>query len=185
MLVFSCEGSKVLPYGFPFIFVPISSAVCPSSSERGVASSSKQSLPGDSLKKKKQHINQLTTPSLKYRNLFLVTSVPISRQYVFLIKTEALLPDVKSLGCFNVCEALNLLGDIKTTNAFHHPVKAKKLNFNTYILIGDDCIQFFHLQRCIVRYTVRNFLSHRHVSRAVKHDFRPYILPFTTIYHPK
>ena len=28
-----------------------------------------------------------------------------------------------------------LLGDTKTANVFHHPVKAKNLNFNTYIYI--------------------------------------------------
>ena len=28
-----------------------------------------------------------------------------------------------------------LLGNIKTANVFHNPVKAKNLNFNTYIYI--------------------------------------------------
>ena len=29
-----------------------------------------------------------------------------------------------------------LLDDIKTANVFHHPVKAKNLNFDTYIYIS-------------------------------------------------
>ena len=45
--------------------------------------------------------------------------------------------------------------------------------------LGDNCIQNFHLGRYIEGYTVRNLVLWRHVSRAVKHDFRMYIRGYT------
>ena len=46
--------------------------------------------------------------------------------------------------------------------------------------LGDNYIQFFHLGRYIVGYTVGNFVSRRRVSGAIKHDFRPYIRWYTS-----
>ena len=43
------------------------------------------------------------------------------------------------------------------------------------IHLGDNCIQICHLGRYIVGYTVGNFVLWRHVSGAVKHDFRTYM----------
>ena len=41
--------------------------------------------------------------------------------------------------------------------------------------LGDNCIQNFHLERYVIRYTVRNFVDTSHV----KHNFRKYIPPYT------
>ena len=46
--------------------------------------------------------------------------------------------------------------------------------------LGDKCIQNFHLWRYIVGYTVSNLVLGRHVSGAVKRDFRPYIRRYTS-----
>ena len=46
--------------------------------------------------------------------------------------------------------------------------------------IGDICIQNFHLGRYIVGYTVGNLVLRRHVSGAVKRDFRMYIRRYTS-----
>ena len=48
------------------------------------------------------------------------------------------------------------------------------------IALMDNCIQNFHLWRYIVGYTVGNLVLRRHVSRAVKSDFRPYIRRYTS-----
>ena len=48
-----------------------------------------------------------------------------------------------------------LLGDIKTANVFHHPVKAKNLNFNTYIYI-------LYYQSSI-RFLIAHITAHFHV----------------------
>ena len=45
---------------------------------------------------------------------------------------------------------------------------------------GDNCIQNFHLGRCIVGYTVRNLVLRRSASGAVKRDFRTYIRRYTS-----
>ena len=41
--------------------------------------------------------------------------------------------------------------------------------------LGYNCIQFFHLGRYIVGYTVRYFVLRQRVSEGVIHDFGPYI----------
>ena len=46
--------------------------------------------------------------------------------------------------------------------------------------LGDNCIQNFHLGRYIVGYTVENLVLRRHVSGAVKRDFRTYIRRYTS-----
>ena len=46
--------------------------------------------------------------------------------------------------------------------------------------LGDNCIQNFHLGRYIVGYTVGNLVLRRHVSGAVKRDFRTYIRRYTS-----
>ena len=46
--------------------------------------------------------------------------------------------------------------------------------------LGDNCIQNFHLGRYIIGYTVGNLVLRRRASRAVKHDFRPYIGQYTS-----
>ena len=48
------------------------------------------------------------------------------------------------------------------------------------IILGDNCIQNFHLGRYIVGYTVGNLVLRRRVSGAVKRDFRTYIRRYTT-----
>ena len=48
------------------------------------------------------------------------------------------------------------------------------VDFNTWLL-GDNCIQNFHLGRCMVGYTVRYLVLRQHGSKAVKHDFPRYI----------
>ena len=48
-----------------------------------------------------------------------------------------------------------LLGDIKTANVFHHLVKDKNRNFNTYIYI-------LYYQSCI-RFSVAHIIAHFHV----------------------
>ena len=47
-------------------------------------------------------------------------------------------------------------------------------------LLGDNCIQNFHLGRYIVEYTVGNLVLRRRVSGAVKRDFRTYIRRYTS-----
>ena len=47
-------------------------------------------------------------------------------------------------------------------------------------LLGDNCIQNFHLGRYIVRYTVGNLILWRRVNGAVKLDFRTYIWRYTS-----
>ena len=54
------------------------------------------------------------------------------------------------------------------------------LNETQNICYGDNCIQTFDLGRYIVRYTVRNLVLRRRVSRAVKRDFRTYIRRYTS-----
>ena len=49
-----------------------------------------------------------------------------------------------------------------------------------FYYLGDNCIQYFHLGRYIVRYTVRNLVLRRRASGAVKRDFRTYIRPYTS-----
>ena len=46
--------------------------------------------------------------------------------------------------------------------------------------LEDNCIQFFHLGRYIVGYTVGNFILRRRVSGAVKRDFQTYIRQYTS-----
>ena len=46
--------------------------------------------------------------------------------------------------------------------------------------LGDNCIQFFHLGRYIVGYTVGNLVLRQHACGAVKHDFRMYIQQYTS-----
>ena len=54
------------------------------------------------------------------------------------------------------------------------------MNMLDQIQLGDNCIQNFHLGRCIVGYTVGNLVLRRRVSGAVKHDFRTYIRRYTS-----
>ena len=49
-----------------------------------------------------------------------------------------------------------------------------------HIQLGDNCIQFFHLGRYIVRYTVGYLVLWRRASGAVKRDFRTYIRRYTS-----
>ena len=46
--------------------------------------------------------------------------------------------------------------------------------------LGDNCIQNFHLGTYIVGYMVGNLVLRRHVSGAVKRDFRTYIRRYTS-----
>ena len=46
--------------------------------------------------------------------------------------------------------------------------------------LGDNCIQNFYLGQYIVGYMVGNFVLPRHVSRAVKGNFRPYNRRYTS-----
>ena len=48
------------------------------------------------------------------------------------------------------------------------------------LYLGDNCIQNFHLGRYIVGYMVGNLVLRRHVSGAVKRDFRTYIRLYTS-----
>ena len=49
-----------------------------------------------------------------------------------------------------------------------------------WYLLGDNCIQNFHLGRYIVRYTVGNLVLRRRVSGAVQRDFRTYIRRYSS-----
>ena len=42
------------------------------------------------------------------------------------------------------------------------------------LFLGDNCIQTIHLGRYMVGYMVGNFVLRRHISGAVKSNFRPY-----------
>ena len=46
--------------------------------------------------------------------------------------------------------------------------------------LGDNCIQYFHLGRYIVGYTVGNLVLRRRESGPVKRDFRTYIQRYTS-----
>ena len=46
--------------------------------------------------------------------------------------------------------------------------------------LWDNGIQNFHLGRYIIGYTVGNLVLWRHVSGAIKRDFRPYIRQYTS-----
>ena len=46
-----------------------------------------------------------------------------------------------------------LLGDIKTANVLHHPMKAKNLNFNTYIYV----LYYQSIIRLLFPHTIANF----------------------------
>ena len=48
------------------------------------------------------------------------------------------------------------------------------------LYLGDNCIQFFHLGRYIVGYTVGNLVLRRRACGAVKRDFRTYIRRYTS-----
>ena len=55
-----------------------------------------------------------------------------------------------------------------------HNRQGRQGTVNEFLHLGDNCFQNVHLGRYIVSYIVGNFVLWRHISGAVKCDFRPY-----------
>ena len=88
-----------------------------------------------------------------------------------LMKVEKRRED-KSLDTEEDCRILSILSRIK---AFRISPELSLSLLAATCHLGDNCIQIFHLGRCIVEYMVGNLVLKRCASGAVKCDFRSYI----------
>ena len=70
---------------------------------------------------------------------------------------------------------------LKTYLSQIEPTIHLTLSYWTDLYLGDNGIQNFHLGRYIVGYTVGNLVLRRHVSGAIKRDFRTYIRRYTSL----
>ena len=94
-----------------------------------------------------------------------------SKQFLKLMENKAVIriQDINPM-LFSFVEELN---DVKVNMDF-----LKSLHSDYYL--GDNCIQYFHLGRYIVRYMVGNLVLRRHLNGVVKRDFRTYIRRYTS-----
>ena len=63
-----------------------------------------------------------------------------------------------------------LLGDIKTADVFHHPVKPKNLNFNTFTFYIINQVPVFYFPKLLLIFQIFDIKSDLRVSKKPKHQ---------------